>query len=397
MQKYNFLVLLLLLQYSVAAQDFSVIDAYFSEKVADKKLAGAITLVVQDGEILHFTPYGYMNVEQSIPMDKNTIIPIASMTKVITSIGILILQEEGKLSIDNPIEKYLPQFRNLKVYTNSNTSETEDLSTKSTIRHLLNHTSGIVYSGGNTLTDKLYTEAGFREWNRPLPEFIDKITGIPLAFQPETKWQYGYSHDVLGYLIEVVSGQTLDCFLKERLFIPLGMNDTDFYVPKEKTDRQSCLYLYKDSILQQNDASIYHHLPVALSGGGGWWDSYGGAVSTVSDFYLLADWLLNYENDIHPDILHSNSLKGMLSNQIDELQAFRHYKYGLGIGIVEDAAGETKEVFWSGSPYNTYFWVNYERKEIGILFTNTAPYGHLDVMNKFKNMAEELQEITTNK
>ncbi len=397
MKKYYLLTFLLLLQYPVAAQDFSAFDAHFSDKVEQKQLAGAITLMAREGEILHFRSYGYMNVEQSVPMDKNAIIPIASMTKVMTSIGVLILQEEERLNIDDPVENYLPQFRNLKVYVKPDAPETENLSSKPTIRHLLNHTSGIVYSWGNTLTDKQYTEAGFREWNHPLPEFIDKITSIPLAFQPGTKWQYGYSHDVLGYLIEVVSGQTIDRFLKERLFLPLGMNDTDFYVPKEKTGRQSHLFTHKDSTLQQNDALIYHHLPVALSGGGGWWDSYGGAVSTVSDFYILADWLLNYEKNIHPNILHTNSLKMMLSNQIGQVKAFGQSKYGLGIGITEGASGEINEAFWSGSPYNTYFWINYERKEIGILFTNTAPYGHLDVMNKFKNMAEELQEITTNK
>ena len=383
--KYCVFALCLLLQHFVAAQDFSPIDSFFSEKTGEKQLAGAITLVARGNEILHFRSYGYMDIEQSAPMDNNAIIPIASMTKLMTSIGILILQEEGKLNIDEPVEKYLPQFRQLKISINSDASETEELDTKPTIKHLLNHTSGFAYGG------KSYDEAGFREWNRPLPEFIDKITAIPLAFQPGTNWQYSYSHDILGYLIEKISGIPLDRFLKERLFIPLGMNDTDFYVPKEKSGRQSDLYRYKDGYLEKLDSrfrSVYHHLPVALSGGGGWYDSYGGVVSTVSDFYLLANWLLNYDNLAYTDILNSNSLKMMISNQIGELLVFGRNKYGLGVGITEGSNGETKEIFWAGSPYNTYFWVNYAKREIGILFTNTAPYGHLDIMNKFKEMVD---------
>jgi len=377
-------ICLLLLQFSVTAQDFSAVDSFFSEKVEQKQLGGGVALIAREGEILYFRPYGYMNIEQSILMDKNAIIPIASMTKVITSIGILILQEEGKLNIDDPVENYLPQFRYLKAYVSHDSPEAEDLTIKPTIRHLLNHTAGFLYGG------KEYDEAGFKEWNHSLSEFTDKITAIPLHFQPGTKWKYSYSHDILGYLIEVVSGITLDCFLKERLLLPLGMNDTDFFVPEEKSNRQSNLYEYNDNFLKQLDSKKYNRLPIALSGGGGWYDSYSGVVSSVSDFYLLADWILNYDRNLHPDILSPNSLRMMITNQIGELIAFGSYKYGLGIGIMETNTVETKEIFWSGSPYNTYFWIDYEEREIGILFTNTAPSGHLGMMNNFRELAEEI-------
>jgi len=386
--RYCFLIFFLLARLSVVAQDFSVIDSFFSEKVVIKQLAGAVTFVARENEVLHYRSYGFMDIEQAVPMDKNAIIPIASMTKLMTSISILILQEEGRLNIDEPVEKYLPQFSHLKVYVQPNTSETENITTKPTIRHLLNHTAGFVYGGAS------YVEAGFSNWNRPLPEFIDKITAIPLAFQPGTNYRYSYSHDILGYLIEKISGITLDRFMKERLFVPLGMNDTDFYVPKEKSDRQSDLYRYNGSLekIDLLGRSVYNRLPVALSGGGGWSDSYGGVVSTVSDFYLLTNWLLNYNNLEHIDILNSNSLKMLTSNQIGKLFAssYNSYKYGFGVGVMEGSDGETKEIFWAGSPYNTYFWVNYDKKEIGILFTNTAPYRHLDMMNKFKEMVNEI-------
>ena len=193
--------------------------------------------MAREGKILHFSPYGYMDIEQSLPMAKNAIIPIGSMTKIMTSIAILVLQEEGKLSIDDPVDKYIPQFQYLKVGL-PNSSATEELMVAPTIRNLLNHTAGFAYGG------KEYAEAGFREWSRLLSEFVDKIATFPLRFQPGTQWKYSYSHDILGYLIEEVSGVPLDRFLKERIFIPLGMNDTDFYIPDEKAALQSDLYLF---------------------------------------------------------------------------------------------------------------------------------------------------------
>jgi CubicO group peptidase (beta-lactamase class C family) len=198
MKKHHLLILLLILQYSAVAQDFTTVDSFFYGKVASRQLAGAVTLVARGGEILHFHSYGYMDAEQSVPMDKNALIPIASMTKVATSIGILILQEDGKPNIDDPVEKYLPQFRRLKVYVQPDSPATEDPAVKPIIRHLLNHTAGFGYGG------KSYDEAGFREWNKPLSEFVDKITALPLAFQPGTNWKYSYSYDILGYLIEAV-------------------------------------------------------------------------------------------------------------------------------------------------------------------------------------------------
>ena len=186
MRKCYLLTLLLVLYYPAEAQEFTAIDSFFCEKVEEKQLAGAVMLVARKGKVLHFNSYGYMDIEQSVPMDKNAIIPIASMTKVMTSIGILILQEEGLLDIDDPVEKYIPQFRHLKVRIKPDSPETEDLIIKPTIKHLLIHTSGFLYGGQN------YDEAGFRNWNKPLPEFVDKITAIPLAFQAGKSGKYSY-------------------------------------------------------------------------------------------------------------------------------------------------------------------------------------------------------------
>lgn len=354
---------------AVSAGNFSAVDSLLMGKISEGSVGGAIALVARDGEIRHFRPYGQMDVGRALPMDRSAIIPIASMTKVVTSIGVLILQQEGKLDIDDPVENYLPQFRNISV-------RGEALVTKPTVRHLLAHTAGLEY--GNAA----YSEAGFPEWNGTLSEFVDRITDMPLAFQPGTAWKYSYCHDILGLLIEEVSGTSLDRFLKAKIFLPLGMTDTDFYVPAEKVQRQSALYRYENDDLITLDREKYHSLPNALSGGGGWFDSYSGALSTVGDYYLLAEWLLTH-GATAPGVLDAALIRLMISNQTGELKAHKSYDYGLGVGVIENEAGETREIFWSGSPYNTYFWVDYQQHEIGILFTNTAPPRHA-LMDEFK-------------
>lgn len=371
----------------------SSIDTFFIDKIDKGQLAGVVALVAKDGEIRHLKAYGYMDVENKTPMNTDVIIPVASMTKIITSIGILQLVEKGKLNLDDPIEKYIPEFRDMKVLITPESHQTEKLVSPPTIRDFLRHTSGMVYSDENSVVDSLYKNAGFREWNQPLHVFIEKLTNIPLAYQPGTKWVYSFSHDVLGYLIEVVSGITLDQYFDENIFRPLGLDNTGFWVPKEKSSYLSNLYIYENESLNINDSrnnSIYNQQPNALSGGGGWWDSYGGLLSTVTDFLTISNILLDFDKYDGKRILRKESVDMMIENQIGDLSAYGS-KYGLGIGVVsaEDNPNETEEVFWSGSPYNTYFWVNYKKNLACILFTNTAPYSHLDIMNKFKEVVDK--------
>jgi CubicO group peptidase (beta-lactamase class C family) len=315
------------------------------------------------------------------------------MTKVITSIAILQLHEKGDLNIDDPIEKYIPDFKDIKVLEHPDSTAIHDLKTKLTIRDFLRHTSGMVYSGGKSFTDKLYKEAGFREWNDSLALFVKKVTEIPLAFQPNSNWRYSYSHDVLGYLVEIVSGNSLNDYCMNNISQPLGLQNTDFYVPKSKSDKLSDLYEYKDSKLKINDnrdSSKYNSLPNAISGGGGWWSSYGGIVTSIEDFYILSSMLLNYGSYNGTRILKEETVNTMILNQIGSLDAYGN-KYGLGVGVItsKEKPNTTEEIFWAGAPYNTYFWIDYNDNVIGILFTNTAPFGHLEMMDKFKELTEK--------
>ena len=372
------------------------IDTYFNDQIDANKLAGAITLIAINGNTEQLKSYGQLDIADSIKMNKDVMIPIASMTKIITSIAILQLQESGQLNIDDPIDKYFPEFRNIKVLVNPDSSTTEELKHKPTIRDFLRHTAGMVYTGGNTYADSLYKEAGFRTWNGSLDGFIKKVSSIPLAYQPNQNWIYSYSHDVLGYLVEIVSGKPLNDYCMENIFQPLGLKNTGFYVPREKSDRLSNLYIFSNDTLvveDSKDASIYNYLPSAISGGGGWWSSYGGVVTTIEDFYVITQLMLNYGTLNDVKILNETSVKSMISNQIGDLDAYGT-KYGLGVGVImsEDGSELTNEIYWAGAPYNTYFWIDYKESIIGILFTNTAPFGHLGMMGHFKELTENAIE-----
>lgn len=369
----------------------SKIDSFFCGQINNKKLAGAVTLIARGNKIQYLKSFGYLDIEKSLPLNSDVIIPIGSMTKIITSIAVLILYEDGKFLLNDPIEKYLPELKNLKVLINPDSLLTENLKSKPTIRDFLRHTSGMVYSSRKTITDKLYRESGFRNWDKSLPEFVKKVSEIPLAFQPGEKWQYSYSYDVLGYLVEVISGIPLNQFCKERIFNPLGLQNIDFYVPKEKSNQLSNLYNYENGELKIDDSrynSKYNQLPKAISGGGGWWDSYGGIVTTVSDFYIISNMLLNYGSYNGQRILSRKMVELMTSNHIGNL-GVKGEGYGLGVGVIKSIGeygevGSNNEIYWAGAPYNTYFWIDYKEQLIGILFTNTTPWRHLDMMNKFK-------------
>jgi CubicO group peptidase (beta-lactamase class C family) len=225
--------------------DFSTLDNYFIENVDSVKIAGAITLIAKNDEILHLKSYGYSDIENDVSINTETIIPIASMTKIMTTIAILQLYEKGNFLLDDPIEKYIPEFKKVKVLTSPDAASSEALTIKPTIRDFLRHTSGIVYSDGESYTDKLYLKAGFTQWNKPLEDFISAITEIPLVSQPNKKWNYGYSHDVLGFLVEKLTGIPLNQYCKSNIFNPLNMKNTGFYVPKNKSNKLSNLYKYE--------------------------------------------------------------------------------------------------------------------------------------------------------
>ena len=210
-----------------------VLHATTKRFVEEGKHAGLITLIARDGKIVDFQTYGYRDVEKQLPMERDTICRMYSMSKIITCVATLILFEEGKFNLDDPIAKYLPELKGMKVWTggSQDAPQTEALKRPITIKHLLTHTSGLMYDFmGNDELTKLWRSADL--WSGPgLTNFIAKLGKLPLKHQPGDAYTYGVNMDVLGALIERVSGKTFGAFLEERMFRPLGMKDTGFDVP----------------------------------------------------------------------------------------------------------------------------------------------------------------------
>ncbi|MCK5369204.1 MAG: beta-lactamase family protein [Cyclobacteriaceae bacterium] len=369
-----------------------ILDSILKSYVTEKKIAGGVALIARKGEISYLKSFGMKDVELNIPMTDDAIFRIASMTKAVTTIGVMMLFEEGHFKLDDPISKFIPEFSNMSVLGG------EKVKQEITIRHLLTHTSGlsIAFMGPQEIYD-LYTKnniyGGFGKTTGTIGEMVKRLAKLPLVHQPGEKFQYGTSADVLGYMIEIISGNTLADFFKERIFDPLSMSDTYFYLPKNKESRLAALYGMneqgqlqkivgeaKSGFLNYSDYDTYASNKYYYSGGGG-------LLSTVSDYYKLLQMLLN--NGIFNDIqiLSRETVEMMTSNQTDDLF---NEKGGFGFGFaISKGSSETGKrskgsYSWLGL-FRTHFWVDPKQELIGILLTQTNP-NKSDIHKKFNNL-----------
>ncbi len=268
------------------------IDKVMQQYVDEGRIAGAVTLVARRGKVAHLGTYGMADIEAGNPMQANTIFRIASMTKPIVSVAAMALYEEGRFQLDDPVSKFIPEFKDLKVLGGNAGHDEKVVETaiEMTIQDLLRHTAGLTYGAGDTHVDSIYQEVKVLDDRGTLQEMVQKLGQIPLLYQPGERWHYSVATDVLGYLIQVISAKPLDEFLKERIFKPLGMEDTGFYVPEEKLERFAALYSFSEQgvlqIIETPDTSAFSKRPSFLSGGGG-------LVSTVPDYMRFAQLLLN--------------------------------------------------------------------------------------------------------
>lgn len=349
----------------VSAEKLGEIRTVLQGYVDNGNLPGFLTVIARKGQIVHFETIGMRDVENEKPVEPDTIFRIYSMSKPITSVAAMILFDDGKFKLDDPVEKFIPAFKDMKVY-NSEQTETHDAKTKMTIKHLLTHTSGLTYGWGNRPVDKRYGEIKVFNKGSTLAEMAEKLGDIPLVHEPGTKWTYGVSTDVLGYLVEVVSGMPFETFLQKRLFEPLGMRDSAFSVPKENVDRFAALYrptqegklqLARNAPLANDDLSFFP------SGGGG-------LVSTAADYLRFCQMLLN-----------GGELDGVriLKSETVELMRYPHHQYrengafGLGFHVVtRKNEGEAKRssgaYSWSGAAATT-FWIDPDKELVAILMT----------------------------
>lgn len=352
-----------------SAERLQRLDQAMAEKVGSQQLAGAVTLLARHGKIVSFSTHGQQDIANAVTMKKDSIFRIYSMTKPITSVAMMILYEEGKWLPNEPIAKYLPEFNDIKVYAGQDQKGKPILVAPEhppTIGELLTHTAGIGLGFFDTPVDKMYANANM--WGSgSLKEFVEKIAHIPLKYQPGEAWEYSLSADVAGYLVERLSGQSLAHFFEERIFKPLGMQDTAFFVPTQKLSRLALIYQPEGNSLAAlpRDPNITA-LPALLSGGGGLY-------STAEDYFRFVQMLLNEGKFNGVQLLSPSSVKLMRANHLPEkLQNGKHgigfyhmqpgFGFGYNLGVFEDPqkVGSTAGAgtyLWDGLA-GTWFWID---------------------------------------
>jgi len=362
-------------QVGFSSERLQRLDAAMQQKVDEKQFAGIVTILARHGKMVEFKTYGKRNLATGAPMEKDTIFRIYSMTKPLTGAAMMMLYEEGKWQPEDPISKYIPEFANLKVFKgvdNSGEPILEDPVHPPTILQLMTHTAGFTYGVfGGTVVDKMYREQQVLS-SANLQEMINKLAKIPLLYQPGTRWVYSVSVDIQGYLVEKLSGKSLPDFMRERIFEPLGMKDTGFYVPKEKMDRLATLYRVSDKnewtpASPENDLSPDLSKPPTLPSGGG------GLLSTAPDYLRFAQMLLNGGQLDSVRLLAPPTVKLMTSNHLpDKLMTgefgigLQHIRPGMGFGFdvavfsdpaqAVDIAGKGTYL-WDGAA-STWFWID---------------------------------------
>ena len=388
-------------QVGLSAERLERISSITQGFINEGQLAGAVTVVARRGKVAHFEAYGMMDIEADKPMQKDTIFRIYSMTKPIAAVGVIMLCEEGKLTLDSPASTYLPELSGMQVAQDADANVFTPVETdrEMTAQDLMQHTAGLPgaarYMGGNTAVDKLYRKADLDRLHEcDLQELVERLGTIPLLYQPGTKWHYSIAADVLGRLIEVTSGQPFDQFLAERIFQPLGMIDTGFYVPAEKIDRLAGMYGPKPTGgLQTIDSpaggtghiskTSFTKKPRFLSAGGG-------LVSTASDFARFCLMLSDKGTLSGKRLMKAESVELMTRNHLpqhliplDKKPEDRYGGLGFGLGVsvrVQQTdwvpASQIGEYGWIGGT-STEFWISPRDELVAITLAQHIPFSPL--------------------
>ena len=376
----------------VSSQRLQRLDQQMHQYVDNGQLANIQTAVMRKGKLIHFDTYGYADLENKKPLEDNSIFRIYSMTKPIVSVGLMMLYEEGKFLLHDPIEKYIPEMKDMKVHVGN--GKTEPAKNKIRVIDVLRHTTGFGYGwGSNTYVDSLYRDR--RIWmSGDNKGFIENLAKIPLYHEPGTGWRYSVSTDVAGYLVEVLSGQPLDQFLSERILEPLQMKDTHFEVPDSKDDRFIANYSPtkegKLKVIDHPSTSRYTKEVTMLSGGGG-------MVSTSMDYLRFCQMLLNGGQLDGKRILSPKTIELMTKSHTKDTPHIggpvtmgRGNGFGLGFAVTTDLAdsamlGSEGVYGWSGAA-GTYFRIDPKEELIYLMMIQIMPNNHLQAREKFQNL-----------
>jgi CubicO group peptidase (beta-lactamase class C family) len=388
-----------------APERLARIDAHFQQYVDAEQLPGWQIAVTRGGHLVHSSTTGFRDVDARVPWTDDTCVRIYSMTKPITSVAAMMLYEEGAFELKDPVAKFIPAFAEARVYRGGPAAAavTDPVTEPMLMWHLLTHMSGLTYGWHHRhVTDQLYRKAGF-EWGAPqgldLADCCDRWARLPLVFQPGTEWNYGVSTDVLGRVLEVISGEPLDRLLEQRVVGPLKMVDTSFYVRDDMIDRAARLYgLHPASgtIVINPLESTPRETPQFLSGGGGMW-------GTAADYLRFCQMLLNRGELDGVRLLGSRTVEYMTRNHLPggvDLETIGRpmsvetandgIGFGLGFSVVLDPVrnrvlGPGGEYAWGGAA-STVFWCD-PKEDIAVVFlTQLLPTGTLPIRTQLKRL-----------
>ncbi len=360
------------------------IDAMLQNAVKEDQVPGVVALIARNGKIIYHKAHGTAN-EKGDQLDKNAIFRIASQTKAITSTAVMILWEEGKFRLDDPISNYIPEFGAARILDTFNESDstytTKPAEDQITIRDLITHTSGLGYGviDGDVRLKKIYAKAGitdlFTTENISIAESVKKLAKLPLHHNPGEKFTYSEGLDVLGYLIEVISGMPFDEFLRKRIFDPLGMKDTWFYLPKEKHNRLVAVQHLKDGKWEKYPVTFYD-TDYPKKGAKRFFSGGAGLSSTVKDYATFLQMYLNHGALNGNRILSRTTVQSAMANQIGTIWANGPKHHGLAFAVVndhgQDLGGEgSSGTFDWGGYFNTQYFADPKEQIIGVLMKQT--------------------------
>ncbi|WP_452599518.1 serine hydrolase domain-containing protein [Pontimicrobium sp. MEBiC01747] len=370
----------------MSSDSLEKMNTHFHRLVDKKQIAGIQTAIIKDNKLVHFNTYGYANIETKKPLDNESIFRIFSMTKPIVTVALMQLYEEGKFKLKDPLYKYLPMFKTMYAYTNG---EKQLAKRPILVIDLLRHTSGFGYGrGDNQELNELYRNSGL--WSATTnKEFAEQLSKLPLTFEPGTDWHYGVSTNICGYLVEVLSGKSLDNYLKECILKPLEMNDTHFQLPKEKIKRFTVGYRWTNETLTVSETAENNRYveDVTLYNGGG------GLVSTTLDYLKFCEMLLNKGKYKEERILKEETVALLFKDHMANIRQYQERfrlplgeaSFGLGFAIKGEYGEPLQKVYGWGGAVGTYFKIDTEDNLAYVLMIQLSPYRQLGLRQRFQD------------
>ena len=379
----------------ISTERLNRIDTFINGLIENEYLPGAVVFIARHGKVVYHKAYGYDDIETKSLLRKDDIFRIASQTKAITSIAAMMLFEEGKFLLDDPISNYIPEFKNTNIIKTFNeqdtTCVTEPAKRGITVRQLLTHTSGIGYATiGTRQMNAIYAKAGVPSGvgniTGTLAEKMKLLAGCPIQHEPGEKFTYGLNSDLLGYLVEIWSGMSLDQFFKTRIFEPLGMNDTYFYLPKEKQHRLVKLYEERNGVAKKINKSVEGDADYPCMEGT-YFSGGAGLSSTIEDYAKFLQMLLNGGTFNGNRLLSRKTIDLIITNQLsDEVSKTR--KFGLGFEIETPERDHLTPLTvgsfsWAGM-FNTSYWADPKENIVALIYSQIYPTTTGRIEHKFR-------------